>query len=304
MRTEIYTNKNLNADSVLSGNTSGPPPPSKEKGSPWSAKAKGLFILCLLLTLSTGSLLAQQTTEALNIDWSTYFGGNGYESPFKTKLVGSSLYVVGETRSPNLPVTNGSTYTGGGANVVYFARYDTATGTLQAASYFGGSGGNTTLSSVDIVGTDVFIAGTTRATTLPVTNGSILKGTQDIFYARLDGNTGNALTATYLGGSGNEYMYRDMKVVGSEVHIAGETPSTDFPVTNGSTPGGGTQDAFYARLDAITGNVLTATYLGGNAYDGISCMEVVGNMVYVGGSSSSSIDFPITTGPAKNVGTD
>ncbi len=72
----------------------------------------------------------------------------------------------------------------------------------------------------------------------------------DAFLARL--NTSGAITyASYLGGRGSETGYSVAVEPSGVLHVAGQTNSSDFPVTAGVFPGGsgGGSDGFLARFD-------------------------------------------------------
>lgn len=79
------------------------------------------------------------------------------------------------------------------------------------------------------------------------------------------------LQATYLGGSSNDTA-RAITVhpINRDVYICGSTSSTNFPGTAGGaqpTFGGGTGDAFVARLNPDLTALVQATFIGGSLYD-------------------------------------
>jgi len=88
------------------------------------------------------------------------------------------------------------------------------------------------------------------------------------------------------------------------IHYLIKTDSPNFPVTDGSTFGGGLTswgatalEMVYAQIDPNTGNILFATYLGGNGNDRISrslpSITIVGGTAYIV-LSSLSTDMPVT----------
>ncbi|OFX21373.1 MAG: hypothetical protein A2V77_07865 [Anaeromyxobacter sp. RBG_16_69_14] len=101
--------------------------------------------------------------------------------------------------------------------------------------------------------------------------------------------------STYLGGAFNDEVWGIAVDRWGNALVAGETLSTDFPEVNPvqSSHGGGTYDAFVAKLDAAGGALVYATYLGGSAEDGAAGIAVdhAGN-AYVTGNTAS-VDFPI-----------
>jgi hypothetical protein len=113
------------------------------------------------------------------------------------------------------------------------------------------------------------------------------------------------LEATYLGGSGwDEALALAVHPSTGEVYAAGFTFSTNFPNTSGGahrSHGGGSRDAFVARLSSTLTQILQATYLGGSGNDDAFALAIgpaPGYEVYVAGQTESA-DFPNTTGGAQ-----
>jgi Beta-propeller repeat len=121
----------------------------------------------------------------------------------------------------------------------------------------------------------------------------------------------NALTySAYLGGSSNDAVHAVAVDSRGNVYLAGETVSSDFPVTpgafqtkHGGRPGNDCSiftgcylpDAFVTKLDP-SGKIVYSTYLGGSNSDvavGIA-VDAQGD-AYVAGTTSSS-NFPVTAG--------
>ena len=108
---------------------------------------------------------------------------------------------------------------------------------------------------------------------------------------------------TYLGGG----LLDEAAAVGlapdGDLIVAGTTGSANFPVTPGAQQGAraGNNDAFLARLDAVTGQLVYATYFGGNDAttfepEGARDLAVAadGSVCLVGRADSA--DFPLTPG--------
>jgi uncharacterized protein (TIGR03437 family) len=88
---------------------------------------------------------------------------------------------------------------------------------------------------VDTAGNTV-ITGQTASSDFPVSANAIqsdLKGTQNLFIARLDAN-GRTLYSTFLGGSGSDSAATLQTDSAGNIYIAGMTSSLDFPTTPGS----------------------------------------------------------------------
>lgn len=253
----------------------------------------------VLLPLFVGlfhTLHAQINIEKPNIAASTYLGGNYAEYPIAVQVIGNEVHIIGHGESTNYPVTNGSKYGGGGRDLVY-TKLNASTGAIITSTYLGGSGYDQAL-AMQVIGGEVHILGSTSSGNYPVTNGSTYGGgVQDLVYSKLNASTGAIITSTYLGGSGGDFAVityaTPMLVMAGEVHIAGYSTSSDYPVTNSSTYGGGGGDIVYTKLNASTGDILTSTYLGGSESDETPILQVAGSDVHILGTSASS-NYPVT----------
>ncbi|HSB16683.1 MAG TPA: SBBP repeat-containing protein [Bryobacteraceae bacterium] len=89
--------------------------------------------------------------------------------------------------------------------------------------------------SADSAG-NVIVAGQTTSPDFPVTPGTVqsrLMGAQNGFIARLD-PSGGVVFSTYLGGSGTDTPTAVQTDSASNIYVAGQTSSLDFPTTSGS----------------------------------------------------------------------
>jgi gliding motility-associated-like protein len=132
----------------------------------------------------------------------------------------------------------------------------------------------------------------------------------DILISKLN-MTGTALLAsTYVGGTNNDFFnpfylnpwswaFGEMECDDSgNVYIIGATNSNDFPVTTGviSSTLKGTTDAFVFKINTTLSNLIWSTYLGGSLSEsGVSIKLDGSGGVYCFGSTSS-LNFPTTTG--------
>ncbi|MBI2566689.1 MAG: hypothetical protein HYV63_06625, partial [Candidatus Schekmanbacteria bacterium] len=173
---------------------------------------------------------------------------------------------------------------------------------LSQATYLGGSLNDFAL-ALAVTGSEVFAAGNTYSTNFPGTAGGAQAssaGGRDGYVARLNLGLTALSQATYLWGSDTDYAWA-LSVTGSEVFVAGWTSSTNFPGTAGgaqASSGGGSNDAFVARLDLGLTALSQATYLGGGGTEYANALSVTGSELFVAGATDST-NFPGTAGGAQ-----
>ncbi len=243
--------------------------------------------------------------------YATLLGGTWEEyGGFLTVDPGGNVYVTGGTNSTDFPTTPGAYDTSYNSQAMrnedaFVAKLNPNGSGLVYATYLGGFDEDMgTAIAIDGAG-DAIIAGNTRSSDFPTTprafQGALRSiGRDDGFVAKLDPAGGSLVFSTYLGGTGAEAMSSLALDPRGNVHLAGGTPSADFPTTQGALDRSlsGQSDAFYAELDANGTTLLYGTFLGGNN-PGVEYAAAValgpGGTVYLGGSTTSS-DFPVTPG--------
>jgi muconolactone delta-isomerase len=157
---------------------------------------------------------------------------------------------------------------------------------------------------------EVYVAGYTNSKNFPKTTGGAQAvyggGSYDAFVARLNKDLTQILQSTYLGGSSDDSASAlAIHPQTGEVYVAGYTNSKNFPKTTGGAQavyGGGSYDAFVARLNKDLTQILQSTYSGGSSDDNANALAIhpQAGEVYVAGYTNSK-NFPKTTGGAQAV---
>jgi hypothetical protein len=282
--------------------------------------------------------------RALVIDpvlvYSTFLGGSGNPN---LALIGGNAYaiavdaagnayVTGTTLSTNFPITPGAFQTtnqaaaNSGGNV--FVTKLNATGTeLIYSTYLGGSNGDQGNAIVIDSGGDAYVAGWTYSTDFPVTQGAFQTSNKgaanggNAFITELNASGTALVYSTYLGGSLNTSANAIALDAAGDAYVAGQTNSTDFPLTAGAfqaqnkAAANQTSNAFVTELNPAGSALVYSTYLGGSGApvvaiggcrsaqfvptgeeDGADAIAVdaAGN-AYVTGTAVST-DFPVTAG--------
>jgi len=260
---------------------------------------------------------AYDASKPLTIDpilsYSTYLGGSDLDIGNGIAVDSSgNAYVAGATGSTDFPITAGGLQTtyGGGYNDVFVAKLNASGTSLVYSTYLGGNGndGNEGVNVIALDSSgDAYLTGHTESTNFPTTPGAFqttIGAFPSAFVAKLNAS-GNALVySTYLGGAAGEYSTgtagRSIALdAAGNAYVTIDTSSPTMPTTAGAfqpTYGGGSNNAYLAKLNPSGTALVYATYLGGNTFDATGGMAVdsSGN-VYVTGYTRST-NFPITPG--------
>jgi hypothetical protein len=183
---------------------------------------------------------------------------------------------------------------------------------LSWATYLGGSGLDDGFAiAVDQEG-QAYVTGRTftPGSGFPGTASSLIQsmfsgGTQsDAFVTKINAAGTALIYSTYLGGIGGDEGRGIAVDQAGQAYVTGETstPGSGFPGTAGSliqsTHGGGSADAFVAKLNAAGTALVYSTYLGGDDNDlgyGIA-VDQVGQAYVTGATSTPGSGFPGTAG--------
>lgn len=248
--------------------------------------------------------------DGASVKFATYLGGSELDEGWGVAIRPSgSVIVGGMTRSADFPVTPGAldTQLSGEDGIVFELRPDGSG--LLFSTYLGGS---TPVSphidrirAITLRGDGaIVVAGDTNATDFPgVATGMqplFGGGATDTYVAVIAPNGSSILSATYLGGVGDDRANAiALRADGAPV-VGGNSKGGGFPVTPGAydrtyTPFSPfTLSGFVAQLDRDLSTLGFATYLDGSFGSLLWNVAVdPSNNVVVGGTTSST-DFPLT----------
>lgn len=231
------------------------------------------------------------------VEYSSYLGGSGLERALGVETDDQGFsYVVGRTGSGSFPTVDPAQAAYEGQSDAFVAKVHPNGGELIYATFLGGTGFDEA-TSVDVTPAGgAVVGGITCSTDFPTTkDGARPKGGRncDGFIARMT-NSGDALKySTYLGGTGFESIADVALDHRGAVYVTGDTRSDGIVRSQiQSRFGGGTYDAFVAKLNKRGTEFLYFTFLGGKAVDRGRSIAVDGRRrVYVTGFTESR-DFP------------
>jgi len=237
--------------------------------------------------------------------YSTYVGSNQEDGGASIAVDGSgNAYVTGWTAQGNFPTTSGAfdeSYNTGDTDAIVLKLNLDGT-SLLFSTFLGGSFEE---SSTDIAmdsSGNIFVTGHTTSSNFPVTanaNRTVKLGGADAFVAQLNSAGSSLQYSTFIGGNSTDSGDSITLDTIGNIYVTGTTESSDFPVTPGAfdpTYHGGPGDIFVTKLNPLTTSLLYSTYIGGAGSDrGLAiAVDFEGNAKVTG--STSSIDFPVTSG--------
>ncbi|MBN8820799.1 MAG: hypothetical protein J0I82_02145, partial [Spirosoma sp.] len=246
-------------------------------------------------------MFVTKLNAAGGITFSTYLSGKDLDIAVSMDVVNGEIYLLGQTRSTNFPVTNGSVYKSVTLNTTYTKL--STTGTLLVSEYLAGSNTESPVKKLKVVGGKAYLLINSLSADFPVTDGSVNKmsggiPTFDMIPVRLDAATGVVEYASYIGGTASDPAL-DFDIVNGQFYIVGNTSSTDFPTTDGTT-GSANNDIIYLKVNPGVGATF-ATRLGGTDRDFGYRIQVVNGEAHLIGYTFST-DFPTTNGSSISSG--
>jgi Beta-propeller repeat/Abnormal spindle-like microcephaly-assoc'd, ASPM-SPD-2-Hydin len=118
-------------------------------------------------------------------------------------------------------------------------------------------------------------------------------GATDAYLWKISATGNTILYATYLGGTNEDVGLGVAVDTNANAYLTGLTYSSDFPVTAGAFQGtnSGAGDAFFAKVNTVSGALLYSSFLGGSGLDqgnGIA-VDKNGN-AYITGTTASTVN--------------
>jgi hypothetical protein len=269
-------------------------------------------------------LFAAVLDDQGRLQYATYLGGSRDESypgnvmSMRARVVldaaGHPVVSGATSQSPDFPTTAAAVQPafGGGGSDAVLARLDITLRRLTYGTYLGGSGDDELFGLS--LGPDglVTVAGYTKSTNYPVTNGTTFGGNSpsnfggDIAVTTLDLRLPGALGlvwSTYLGRAGSDFATSLAVDRHGAVTVGGSTADWGFPTTAGAAQprhGGATWDNFVCRFDPPRNgdaHLSESTFLGGRRDDAnlfAIALDGRGEAVVLG--STTSDNYPTTPG--------
>jgi hypothetical protein len=186
--------------------------------------------------------------------YSTYLGGGLNDSPEQIRLhTDGSLYVAGNTRSPDFPATAGAADTTFNTGFDGFvARLDPAGTAFQYVTYIGTADENALFHlEVDAAGSAYVVLEDLEGDMTLTTGGRAHAGELDDLFVKINPAGSAFLDVSYLGGVETEYASAFTIDAAENVYFGGTTSSANYPTTAGAPQparAGAADDTYLAKF--------------------------------------------------------
>ncbi len=232
--------------------------------------------------------------------YTTYLGGSGNDTPWGIDVDSAgSVYITGETLSPNFPVMNPIQASLKGGIETFVTKINAAGSALDYSTFLGDKSSDSARDiAVDASG-NAYIVGGTNSSNFPTS--TPIQGSRagffDAFVSKINAAGSALLYSTYVGGEGNDFGYGIAVDDGGNAFITGKTNSYAFPTVSPfqSDFALGLSDAFVTKINASGTAYDYSTYLGGAATDEGKdiALDAAGNAYITG--HTHSVNFPTSS---------
>lgn len=264
---------------------------------------------------STDVFITKYSADGGALLYTTYLGGSHSERGSAVAVtVEGEVVVAGYTDSGDFPTVM-AVQEFSGKKDVFVSKLSTDGGELLYSTYLGGEEDDRASGIAMDEADNIFVVGHTRSASVPFvarvdSNGSDDDSDSDndsdmqALVVKLDASGAIGFSVLMGGKKDDEATGVAVDATGDPV-VVGFTQSRDFPTKSAfqARYGGGARDAFVARLDGISGDLVYSSYLGGNREDrahGVA-IDPLGSPVIVG-STKSKRNFPLANASQAAIG--
>ena len=245
------------------------------------------------------AFVAKLSADGRRLIFSTFFGGSEFDNIAKLALdEAQNIYLTGNTRSPDLPVTTDASQRGFGGGQSkwdgdgFLAKLSPDGARLLHATYLGGTG-NDFVTSV-VVGGDkrIYLTGSTTSSNFTVLTGAPVTESpaqENAFVTVLAGAKLKPVFATILGGGGKDTARNVFSIGGGRIVVGGETDSPDFPgeIASAGDKQKGIKRLFISVLDwQAAGTLHSMLFADGASYAAMHASEA-GDLALLGVTDST-----------------
>ncbi|MFB3907642.1 MAG: SBBP repeat-containing protein [Candidatus Eisenbacteria bacterium] len=244
------------------------------------------------------AFVSKFSAETGGLVWSTFVGGQDVDIAYAIDLdsEGNPL-IAGRTLSFDYPATPGAYDESANGEEDVFVTALGATGANLLWSTYIGGGAYDGASAIELDRDDQpVIVGHSSSADYP--GGEYAGGLYDVILTKLTPHGDGLVWSRMLGGGSYDFGNDVAIDLDGNALACGATGSFDFPVTAGAYDESynADDDAYVAKVDGATGELLWATFLGGTTpvYETAFGIDVDGSNRPVVAGATPSADFPVT----------
>ncbi|HSE32109.1 MAG TPA: SBBP repeat-containing protein [Pyrinomonadaceae bacterium] len=246
--------------------------------------------------------------------YSTFLGGTGEDTGIEIAVnAHGNAFVTGLTTSLDFPTKpDGARFGIQGGSDVFITKFNAAGNQLIYSTYLGGSNNENFYDVLEVPGVtyggialdsqgSAYVTGSTRSADFPHTGGAYqqtLKGLSDTFVTKLNPLGNSLLYSTFLGQNGVNAADGGQGIAVDfigQAYVTGFDYSGGLPVNGFANHSAGC-DGYVAKLNPNGGNIVYATYFGGDACNlGWNIAIDQNQNAFVSGETVST-NFPTTPG--------
>lgn len=255
---------------------------------------------------SIDAFVAKVNTTGTDVDFSTYLGGAGSDSPNGIGVDASgSAYVAGSTASANFPTANALQTQLQGGIAAFITKFSVAGNQLGYSTYFGGANGATFATGIGLSAAgDVFVAGYSGSPSLPIANAfQIAKSAgNDGFLVKLNVHTSGTPSVAYSTyfGAGTDDGINGLAVDGAgNAHVMMNN-APGMPLVNQLANWDNVGQVYLAKFNSAGSQLIYGTYYGGSQTETGTAITVdSAGSLHLSGYTTST-DFPLVNPPQRS----
>jgi uncharacterized protein (TIGR03437 family) len=253
------------------------------------------------------AFVAKLNPSGTGLVYVTYLGGTGDDQGTSIAVdSGGNAYVCGLTSSSNFP-TKGPVISqfAGGRSDGFLSVLNSAGTDLDFSLYVGGPGDDVANALALDPRNNIYVAGYSTSTAMTsITLGAPQRnnaGGSDAFLIKFT-SSGSLVYGSFFGGTGDEHANGVAVDTSGVAYVVGDSTSKLLPGLSSrsfqATHKAAKSDAFLFQMAPDGAAFTYSTFLGGSSDQSAYAVTLLGNLVYLTGSTNS-LDFPLAGAPVQ-----
>lgn len=245
-------------------------------------------------TSTWDAFIVKMAANGQSIMYSTYIGSTENDVLTAIDVLEGYVYACGYTYSSGFPTQLPYDASLGGSRDGFVFKLDSDGSQFIYSTFLGGTQ-DEDLWDICVENGFVYVTGSTKSIDYPVVSeystGDGDSSHWDIVVTKFDTDGQSLNYSTYIGASDDDYG-RTIDVNDGYAFIGGMTTSSDYPLANAFDTSYSYQEGIITELSQNGSTLVLSSFWGGHDGDSVMAVEVLGEYLYLCGSTSSD-DFPL-----------